>query len=185
MLETVNGNFKVSGVVVFEFILFSVFPAAMVFAAASDFFSMKISNRLTVGFALAFLVVAIYCGIGTEQIIMHVSAGVAMLLVGFGLFAVGWIGGGDAKFFAATAIWLGWSPLFEYALWAALAGGALTLVVIVVRGLPLPAYLKQQPWAVRLHSAGHGVPYGIALAVAGLVIYPGTSLVPLLLGITG
>ena len=161
--------------------MFSVFPAAMVLAACCDFFSMTISNKLTAGFAAAFIVVAIWCGIDLNTILMHLSAGVVMLALGFVLFACGWIGGGDAKFFAATAMWLGWTPLFEYALVASLWGGLLTFGLVFVRGWPLPERLEAESWAVRLHGSKQGIPYGIALAAAGLVVYPGLPLVPLLL----
>ena len=171
----------VNGGVVFEFVLFSLFPAAMVLAACCDFFSMTISNRLTVWFAAIFVLVALWCGFDLETILLHLSAGLAMLVVGFVLFACGWIGGGDAKFFAATAMWLGWTPLLEYALVASLLGGGLTLVVLYVRRWPLPIMLQTESWAVRLHDHKQGIPYGIALSISGLLIYPGLSWVPLLI----
>jgi prepilin peptidase CpaA len=40
--------------------------------------------------------------------------------------------------------------------------------------VPLPATLSSQGWLVRLHSPEEGVPYGIALAASGLLVYPGT-----------
>ena len=58
---------------------------------------------------------------------MHALCGAAMLVFTFALFNLGWIGGGDAKLAAATALWLGWTPLADYGLASALAGGALTL----------------------------------------------------------
>lgn len=164
----------------FEIVVFSLFPLVMIVAAVSDLFSMTISNRLTIGLALAFFAVALYCGIGFEQIALHVSAGVAMLTLGFALFSFGWIGGGDAKLFAAIAVWLGWSPLFEYTLYASLFGGALTVIIIVARKIPMPEFLQRQTWAARLHNATQGIPYGVALAAAGLMIYPATPLVPLI-----
>ena len=42
------------------------------------------------------------------------------------------------------------------------------------RLMPLPAMLEGQAWAVRLHRADSGVPYGIALAAAALTVYPHT-----------
>jgi prepilin peptidase CpaA len=38
----------------------------------------------------------------------------------------------------------------------------------------MPSILAGKRWAERLHEPGGGVPYGIALAVAALVIYPST-----------
>jgi prepilin peptidase CpaA len=95
--------------------------------------------------------------------------------VAFGCFAQGWIGGGDAKLAAATALWFGFDHLFDYLLYASLFGGALTIMLIQFRMLPMPRLLVGQEWAQRLHQRDAGVPYGIALAAAALCIYPDTS----------
>ncbi len=170
-----------NGGVVFDLVIFSLFPLAMIVAAVSDLRSMTISNRLTAGLALAFPVVALWCGTELSQIALHMSAGFAMLVVGYAFFAFGWIGGGDAKLFAATALWLGWTPLFEYAFYASLLGGGLTFLIVLCRGVPLPDWLRRQTWLARLHNAKEGIPYGVALGMAGLLIYPATPLVPLIL----
>jgi prepilin peptidase CpaA len=94
--------------------------------------------------------------------------------VTFTFFACGWIGGGDAKLAAATALWLGFDPLLEYLLTASIFGGALTLVIMRFRLMPMPALLQGQEWAMRLHRVDAGVPYGIALAAAALTVYPHT-----------
>jgi prepilin peptidase CpaA len=52
------------------------------------------------------------------------------------------------------------------------------LVLLQFRKLPLPALLARQPWIMRLHEAGGGIPYGIALAAAALAIYPKTGWMP-------
>ena len=98
-----------------------------------------------------------------------------MLVVAFGFFARGWIGGGDAKLAAATALWFGFDHLLDYLIYASLFGGVLTLVLIQFRTLPLPAALARQAWIMRLHESDGGVPYGIALAAAALVVYPKTG----------
>ena len=90
-------------------------------------------------------------------------------------FACGWIGGGDAKLAAATALWLGFDQLMNYLLYASLIGGVMTLLMIRLRTMPLPAALQGQEWAQRLHRLDGGVPYGIALAAAALLVYPNTS----------
>ena len=105
---------------------------------------------------------------------MHVAASAAVLVVSFIFFARGWIGGGDAKLAAATALWLGFDQLLNYVIVASLFGGLLTLAILRFRLMPLPAWLASQEWAKRLHRMDTGVPYGIALALAALVIYPDT-----------
>jgi len=152
-----------------------VFPAAMALAACLDLFTMTIPNRLTIGFALLFFPAAFLAGLPPADIGMHIAAGLSMLAVSFAFFAFGWIGGGDAKFFAAVALWLGWVNLLEYALLFSFLGGLLTLMLLSARRLPLPDRLSREDWAARLHDSRAGIPYGIALAGAGILIYPETA----------
>lgn len=151
-----------------------IFPAAMIMAACLDFFTMTIPNRLTIPFAALFPVVAYAAGMPLQEMGMHAAAGLMMLVIAFTFFSFGWIGGGDAKFVAAASLWLGWSTLFEYALWFSLLGAVLTLTLLYVRTIPLPAMLDREDWAVRLHDLRGGIPYGIALSIAGMLVYPST-----------
>jgi prepilin peptidase CpaA len=98
-----------------------------------------------------------------------------VLAVGFAFFSRGWIGGGDAKLAAATALWLGFDHLLAYLLWASIFGGVLTILILQFRLFPLPPQLSRHGWVERLHSKDAGVPYGIALAIAALFIYPYTA----------
>lgn len=158
-----------------EIAIMFVFPALMAFAGATDLFTMTIPNRVSLALIAGFLCLAFFTGLGWEAIALHFGVGFAMLVICFGMFAMGWIGGGDAKLFAATSLWMGQDYIFDYALTASLFGGALTLFMIALRTYPLPAGLASQSWLVRLHNPGEGVPYGIALAAAGLMVYPKIS----------
>jgi prepilin peptidase CpaA len=157
-----------------------LFPALMAFAASSDLFTMTISNRLSLALAGGFFLLIIFTGMSPPALGMHLAAGALVLTVCFGFFAMGWIGGGDAKLAAATALWFGFDYLLDYLIYASLFGGALTLILIQFRKLPLPAPLARQAWILRLHEAGGGVPYGIALAAAALTVYPKTTWMPAL-----
>ena len=151
-----------------------LFPCLMAFAASSDFFTMTISNRVSLALAAGFLVLAPAVGMGIAEIGMHVAAAGTILTVTFCMFALGWIGGGDAKLAAATALWLGFDQLLPYLLLASILGGLLTLLIVQARVLPLPRALQGAGWAERLHRKDGGIPYGIALAAAALVVYPDT-----------
>jgi prepilin peptidase CpaA len=146
----------------------------MAFAASSDLLTMTISNRVSLILAGSFFAVAIWSGMPLAEIGMHVGAGLAVLVVTFTFFARGWIGGGDAKLAAATALWLGFDQLLNYLTIASLLGGVLTLLIMRFRLMPLPALLADQEWAKRLHRMDAGVPYGIALAIAALWVYSDT-----------
>jgi prepilin peptidase CpaA len=151
------------------------FPALMAFAAASDLFTMTISNRVSLALAAGFLVLAFASGMAPSDILMHVAAGGIVLVAAFACFAFGWIGGGDAKVAAAAALWFGFAHLLNYLLYASLFGGALTLLLLQFRQWPLPQALGRQAWLLRLHDKETGIPYGIALATGALMIYPQTE----------
>ncbi|MGX1790325.1 A24 family peptidase [Bosea sp. NPDC055332] len=153
-----------------------VFPAAMAYAAASDLVTMTIPNWLCLVLVATFGLCAAAAGFGWAASGWHVVAGLAVLVLCFGLFAAGWIGGGDAKLAAATALWLGFDQLLPYLFVASLAGGVLTVVIMKLRSAPLPALAKAWPWAQRLHGVEKGIPYGIALAAGALVILPDTAI---------
>lgn len=162
--------------IMLEFATLLFFPALMVFAAISDLLTMTISNRVSIALAVLFIAMAFACGLPATEILWHLACGAAMLVLTFGLFAGGWIGGGDAKLAAATAIWLGFDHLGDYALSASVLGGLLTISIIGLRKWPLPGVLVARQWATRLHEPGTGIPYGIALASAGLILYPQTAI---------
>jgi prepilin peptidase CpaA len=151
-----------------------LFPAMMAFAASSDLLTMTISNRISLALTLGFFGLALVLGLSATDVAWHVAAGVAVLAVTFTFFSLGWIGGGDAKLAAVTALWFGFDHLLNYALYASLFGGVLTMAIIRFRIAPLPALLAGQAWIERLHRSDAGVPYGIALAAAALVVYPDT-----------
>jgi len=73
-----------------------------------------------------------------------------MLVVGFAMFARGWVGGGDAKLMAAAALWLGFEHLFAFLLWTAILGGGLALLLLAYRRMLPPPWLIRQPWALSI-----------------------------------
>ena len=152
-----------------------LFPALMAFAAASDLFTMTISNRVSLALVAGFLALAVLSGMGLYDILLHIGAGAAVLAVAFACFSMGWIGGGDAKVAAGAALWFGFGHLLNYLLYASLFGGALTLLLLQFRQWPLPYPLNGQAWLLRLHDRQSGIPYGIALAIGALMIYPETE----------
>jgi len=151
------------------------FPALMAFAAASDLFTMTISNRVSLALAAGFLLLAFAGGMGVSDVLMHLAAGATVLAMAFVCFAFGWVGGGDAKVAAAAALWFGFGHLLNYLVYASLFGGALTLFLLQFRQWPLPYALAGQPWLLKLHAKESGIPYGVALAVGALVVYPDTE----------
>ena len=151
-----------------------LFPALMAFAASSDLITMTISNRVSLVLIASFFALALFWHMPLIDIALHAGAALTMLIAAFICFARGWIGGGDAKLAAATALWFGFDQLPNYLIVASLLGGILTLAILRFRAVPLPRLLAGQAWAERLHRMDTGIPYGIALALAALAIYPET-----------
>ena len=152
-----------------------VFPALIAFAAASDLFTMTIPNRVSLILVGSFFALAAFSGMALPEIANHVGAGLLVLVIAFACFAFGWIGGGDAKIAASVGLWFGFTYLTDYLVYASLFGGALTLLLLQFRQWPVPYVLRSQDWLLRLHSKDSGIPYGIALAIGALMIYPETG----------
>jgi prepilin peptidase CpaA len=152
------------------------FPALMALSASMDLMTFTIPNRICVALALGYVVFAALLGVPFVNILLNLSCGLAILVITFAMFNFGLIGGGDAKLAAATAAWLGWTAILDYGLAAALFGGGLTLILLGARTVPLPAALARVAWLARLHNASAGVPYGLALAAAGLMQFPHSSI---------
>lgn len=159
-----------------ELLVLVVLPLLLAAAACWDLASFTIPNFLSVALSAAFLLFAFAVGLGLPAIGWHLLAGLAGLVLGFALFALGYIGGGDAKLFAATVLWLGFKDIMPYALIASLCGGALTLGLLALRRLPLPQILARHAWILKLHDTSSGIPYGAALAAGAFILLPSTEI---------
>ncbi|MBZ9855125.1 prepilin peptidase [Mesorhizobium sp. CA13] len=160
-----------------EALIFVVFPFCMLFAAISDMLSMTIANRVPVLLVVVFALVAPLTGMEWAAYGWHFAAGALVLAVTFGLFAMGGMGGGDAKLLAATAVWMGLDiQLVEYLLVSTFIGGLLTLAILVYRKSPLAVFTGRNPFLRHFADETTGVPYGIALGLGGLLTYPDSPL---------
>lgn len=156
-----------------EYGLFFIFPFLMIFSSFSDLFSMSISNKVSILLISAFIVLALVVGMDFNTILWHFATFATVLGIGFVLFALNIIGGGDAKFAASTALWLGWADTGAYILLASIFGGLLTLMILKFRSIiVLPWKLNSTEWVLRLHDNKNGIPYGIALGLSAVLIYP-------------
>jgi prepilin peptidase CpaA len=159
-----------------ELLVVILLPLLLVASAGWDLASFTIPNFLNLAVVGAFLLFAAVAGLSLPLIGWHLLAGLLGLALGFTMFALGWIGGGDAKLFAGVALWLGFSDLMAYALVASVCGGALTIMIMLLRQYPLPALLARQTWFARLHDARSGIPYGVALAAGAFFLLPSSEI---------
>lgn len=156
------------------------FPAMLFAAAATDLRRYIIpdwtSIGLLIGFATAYLAVGAPEGLPT-----HLVIGGVAFLIGFGLFHFNYWGGGDAKLFAATALWFDWPNIAYFVAYTAIGGALLTLVTLVIctqqaRLRAVPALAAIDFERRKTHS-----PYGVALALGALLTFPHTPLFAALL----
>lgn len=147
----------------------SLFLLLLLLASGTDLAKMTISNRLVGAIVVSFLVYALAEGWPTATIGLHLAVSLIALLLTFVAFALGWMGGGDAKLISATALWFGpTAALWDYLFLSSLFGGVLTLVLILARARYKPT--TGQASLDRLLSPASGVPYGVALGLAGVVV---------------
>jgi prepilin peptidase CpaA len=161
-----------------EALIFVVFPFCMVFAAVSDVLSMTIANKVSVVLVATFALAAPLTGMDWASYGWHFAAFGTVLSTTFLLFAIGGMGGGDAKLMAATALWMGLNPsLLGYLVTSAFFGGVLTLAILSYRKSYLADLTGSNMFLRHFANPTVGVPYGLALGLGGLVTYPDSPLV--------
>jgi prepilin peptidase CpaA len=158
-----------------------VFPALVIVGAVFDLTSYRIPNWVSLalagGFAIAGLL-ALAAGAPLAALGLDLAVGAGALAAGVAMFALGWIGGGDAKLFAAAALWLGWPALPAYLAATTLAGGGLALLLLALRSAAVRPFVPAGPaWVARLAEPGESVPYGVAIAAGALAAFPLSALV--------
>jgi prepilin peptidase CpaA len=165
-----------------EILVLIALPLLLAVAAGWDIASFTIPNFLNLTLIAAFAVFAFVAGLSFSVIGWHLLAAGIALAAGFTLFALGHIGGGDAKLFAAVVLWLGLKDFLPYALVASVFGGILAVALMLLRQWPLPAFLARQDWILKLHDKKAGIPYGVALAAGAFILLPSTEIFRLAAG---
>ena len=153
-------------------LILSLFPLMMVYAAVSDLATMRIPNSIPVFLTGGFLFLAVFCGLPVWTLLQHLGVGCAVLLATFIFFSFGWMGGGDAKLLASGVLWFGPREAFLFLLVSAVYGGVFTFLLLAFRARALPPFLMRWAWVRRLHDKEEKVPYGVAIALGGMCLYP-------------
>lgn len=163
---------------VLQLIALGVFPALVIAGGLRDLTTMTIPNWISLALVGAFFPAALLVGVGPADIASHVGVGAAALLAGMAMFALGWIGGGDAKLLAASCLWMGMEGVAPFLLLTGVAGGAFCLLLMTARQyFPLMAPTVSQGWVVNLMQPKGDIPYGVAIAVGALTALPESGLV--------
>jgi prepilin peptidase CpaA len=108
-----------------------VFTAILAVAALSDIRTRRIPNAIVLSLAVLGLA---FC-VSTQGVLPGLTKSVEGMFVGLAcwipFYALGWLGAGDVKLYAAAGAWLGPSSAVEGALIGALAGAVLALLWMV------------------------------------------------------
>ncbi len=149
-----------------------VLVIAMLYGAISDLGRFMIPNWVSLLVAVAFLPAALAAGLDIQHIVLSLGVALGCLALGVAAFAFGLFGGGDIKLFSAGAMWTGWSALAPYLMAIAIAGGILSVILLLFRRLPLADRLAKVGWIGELHRRNGPVPYGVAIAAGTFVSLP-------------
>jgi len=147
------------------------FAVCQVWAAVNDSRTMLIPNWISVALLAGFMAITPLVWAGWEVFGWHLASGFGVFLIGFTMYALGFMGGGDAKLMSATAFWFVPHDLFSYAFTTAVAGGALALILLVGRKF-IPVKLLTSQWLYKMFKDEKKMPYGIALAIGALLTLP-------------
>lgn len=150
------------------------FAAAMIYSALKDLVAMQVSDRVVLLLLALFPVLAPLAGWPLESILLSVAAAMIAFFASVTVFTLGWMGGGDGKLITVSVLWLGAEQTPSFIFQTALLGGLCAVGLLVFRRLTLPVGWQSKAWIVRLHAAESGVPYAVAIGIAGLIVLPDT-----------
>ena len=140
----------------FIYLLWGGLAIALIAAAITDIKSRHISNWLNLGIAVGAPVFWIASGlVFWPDMIGQIGLAAIILTIFAGLFAIGAMGGGDVKLLAALALWLHWLTFLELIVIMSIAGGLLSLLMMISKRI------KKTEGPIK-------VPYGVAIAFSGL-----------------
>lgn len=153
------------------FIIVILFASAMLCAAFKDGTTMTIPNWISLVLIAGFFIIIPFVWPGWSGFGTHILVGAAFFIGGFAMFAFGWLGGGDAKLMAATALWWQWPDATIYILYTTVFGAILAIGLMMGRRY-IPVRILTAPWAYKMFKDEKKMPYGLALAAGALVTLP-------------
>lgn len=129
-----------------------------------DIRERRLPNWLCGVLVVGGLIAAFVTG-GTNGLFLHALHMILALMAGAGLFALGMIGGGDAKFYAAIAAWFDLNRVWALALTIVISGSLMAIGWLTTRrlvGKPVRASANASP--------EHKLPYGVAIALGAAAL---------------
>lgn len=138
--------------------------AACLYAAWSDLIYRRIANWLSLFTAVAGLFASFVIDASIGELASHALHMVLALICTMGLYAFGFFGGGDAKFYAAVAAWFPLSQAIELLVAVALSG------IFVLLGWFIYRRFRGYKISRQANEKSSSLPYGIAIGSGALFI---------------
>ncbi|MBW8743778.1 MAG: prepilin peptidase [Sphingomonas sp.] len=142
---------------VYAILMLASLAALLVTAAVTDIKSRIISNRLNAVIALLAVPWWFAIHLTGYEILFQVGVALGVFTLFAICFALGMMGGGDVKLLAALGLWLPLTRLLVMIEVMALAGGLLTVGILIAHKL-------------RKAPGKPEIPYGVAIVGAALLI---------------
>lgn len=158
-------------------LLLAVMPALVIAGGLHDLLTMKIPNWISGVLVIAFFPIAFVIGLSPMAVAVHLGVGLAVLLIGMGMFALRWLGGGDVKLMAAACLWLGLTGSGMFLLYTGVVGGLFCLALMFARAYAQPYVMTAPGWVTQLMQPKGDIPYGVAIAIGALIAWPASPLV--------
>ena len=131
---------------------------ALLISAYTDIRYRLIYNKITLVIALAAQLYWYASGSFTPtEIGIHLLTATITFAFFALLFRFGMMGGGDVKLFTVLALWFEWTDVVRLVLYASILGALVTILFLMIHKL------RQGVGPAR-------IPYGVAIAIAGLWI---------------
>jgi prepilin peptidase CpaA len=143
------------------------------FAMITDLRDLRVPNWVPLAIAALFVPHSLLQGVSDAP--LHLLTGAGVLVAGFGLFLAGVFGGGDAKFLASLALWMGPANLAAFGVMTVLLGGITALALIGLKKMLIvnPALEHHAAIAKPLAWARAGkMPYAVPMGLAALMLGP-------------
>lgn len=157
-------------------LILAAMPALVIVGGLRDLTSMKIPNWISGLLVVLFFPAALVIGLPPITVATHIGLAFLALCAGAGMFALRWIGGGDAKLMAASCLWLGLSGSGMFLLYTGLMGGLFCMILMFARSYSRPFLFGAPSWIVQLMEPRGDIPYGVAIAAGALMAYPASPL---------
>jgi prepilin peptidase CpaA len=145
---------------------------AMIHVIMTDLRSRRIRNWLIAALIAVYGPLTVAAGLPPYETGMALGAAAIVFAAGFGCFAAGWLGGGDAKLAPVCVLWLGGDQALHFVALTALIGGAMALAF-----LAMVALRRRHALAVGVDmpaTTRPTLPYGVAMAFAALILLGGS-----------